>query len=594
MRTSVGARSRRIGGTSVRHSWISSFRFRHIVLSAVIVAGSATAIPASATASTPNAALSLPSLSVAEHVASDLGPVPASTPITFSLTLRERHSSALQALLAGGGTTSAAQWASTYGPDPALVARTRRALSRAGLSSTWRTGQSLLSATGGAGAIDHLLHLTLQQFVLDGSTHFYAALTSPDLPKSMAHFVTAVTGLDDYPSHLVAAIPHAGTGVSPSEFSKFYDLTPLRAAGFNGAGMTVMFPEAVLPPMASLRAYAAKFHLPPFHVSVRINPRRWGGPVPSSQSFYEDLAGEEALDLEVVHGLAPGAREIVYEWTKDSSFPDLIQTMIADNPGAILSSSFSMVNCEGSAGGRDDALAQNAVFAHAAALGRTIFFASGDRGAYACLPDGEPTTEGTLSVDPDVDSPDITGVGGTSAFFASNGAYFKESAWGEPLETWGTGGGISTIFRQPSYQVAPGLGAKDLGGRGVPDVACNADPVTSGWAIFSPINGKTEQYPSGGTSAAAPCWAAVTAIIDEYLTKQRLAKVGFANPALYYFARDPSGLPASPFHQVTEGTNLHFVATPGWNAATGLGTPDAAHLAADFEWYDRNRPSKTK
>jgi kumamolisin len=588
MRTSMAARSGRVGRSSVIHCWVSYLRFGYILLAAVIVAGSAIAMPASATASTPTAAPSLPSLSVAEHEARDLGPVPASTPITFSLTLRERHSSALQAFLAGGGTTTAAQWASTYGPDPALVAGTRRELSRAGLSSTWPSGETLLSVTGRAGSVDHLLHLTLQQFVLHGSIHFYAALTQPDLPRSMAYFVIAVTGLDDYPSHLVAAIPHPGTGVSPSEFSKFYNLTPLRSAGLNGAGMTVMFPEATLPPTASLQAYAAKFHLPPFHVTVKINSSKWGEPVPSSQSYYEDLAGEEALDLEVVHGLAPGAREIVYEWTKNASFPDLIQTMIADNPGAILSSSFSMVNCEDSTGGRADAIAQNAVFAHAAALGRTIFFASGDRGAYACLPDGDPSTEGTLSVDPDVDSPDITGVGGTSAFLASNGEYFKESAWGEPLETWGTGGGISAIFRQPSYQVAPGLGPKSLGGRGVPDVACNADSVISGWDIFSPIQGKIEEYPSGGTSAAAPCWAAVTAIIDEDLTKQGLAKVGFANPALYYFARDPSGLPANPFHQITEGTNLHFVATPGWNAATGLGSPDAANLADDFEWYDRH------
>jgi subtilase family serine protease len=153
--------------------------------------------------------------------------------------------------------------------------------------------------------------------------------------------------------------------------------------------MTVMFPEAAELPASSLQAYAAKFHLPPFHVTVRTNPSKWGEPVPTSASYYADVAGEEALDLEVVHGLAPGAREIVYEWTNDA-LPNVIQTMIADNPGAILSSSFSMVNCEESKGGRDDAIALNAVFAHAAALGRTIFFASGDRGAYACLPDGNP------------------------------------------------------------------------------------------------------------------------------------------------------------------------------------------------------------
>jgi kumamolisin len=373
--------------------------------------------------------------------------------------------------------------------------------------------------------------------------------------------------------------------------TNFYDLAPLRAAGLDGAGMTVMFVEAAPPPLSSLRAYAAKFHLPPFDITVHTDPARWGSPDSPTGPYYADDAGEEALDLEIVHGLAPGAREVIYEFGDDSKIPEMIQAMVATNRGAILSSSYSMANCEESPGGRSDALALNAVFARAAAQGTTIFFASGDRGAYSCLPDGDPKTEGTLSVDPDVDSPDITGVGGTAAFLATNGAYFKEAAWGEPLETWGSGGGISSIFKQPSYQVAPGLGAHSLGGRGVPDVACDADFAVSGWDVFEPpYKGEhgPQEVADGGTSAAAPCWAAITALIDEDLTQQHLAKVGFANPALYDFSRDPSGLPAIPFHQVTEGTNLHFVATPGWNAATGLGTPDAAHLADDFEWYDRH------
>jgi kumamolisin len=177
-------------------------------------------------------------------------------------------------------------------------------------------------------------------------------------------------------------------------------------------------------------------------------------------------------------------------------------------------------------------------------------------------------------------------VGGTTVDLAADGKYFKEAAWGEPLETWGSGGGISTIFRQPAYQVAPGLGPNSLGGRGVPDVSANAD-ILSGWDIFYPGQNGSQEGSYGGTSAATPCWAAITALIDEDLAQQGLAKVGFANPALYDFSRDPTGLPATAFHHVTEGSNFHFVATPGWNAATGLGSPDVAHLADDFEWYDR-------
>jgi kumamolisin len=347
--------------------------------------------------------------------------------------------------------------------------------------------------------------------------------------------------------------------------------------------MTVIFPEWAVPDSSVLAAYAAKFNLPPFNVTVRTDPSTWGqGDTPTS-----DAAGEAALDLEIVHGLAPAAREIVYELGNASALPLVIQTMTAANRGAILSSSIDNAPCEDETGARAAALATNAAFAQAAAQGTSMFWASGDRGAFSCLPDEDPSTEGAISVSGNADSPYVTAVGGTTAFLASNGAYFKEAAWGEPMETWGSGGGVSTIFAQPSYQVAPGLGPKSLAGRGVPDVSANAD-ILSAWDIFNPTSSGPEEGGVGGTSAATPCWAAITALIDEDLIRQGLAPVGFANPALYEFSRDPSGLPATAFHQVTEGSNLHYVATAGWNAATGLGTPDVAHLADDFEWYDRS------
>jgi subtilase family serine protease len=373
-----------------------------------------------------------------------------------------------------------------------------------------------------------------------------------------------------------------GAGVTPNQMTSFYDVTPLRAAGLDGTGMTVMFPEWAVPDASTLNAYAAKFHLPPFNVTVKTNSS-WGQP----QSPTGAAAGEAALDLEIVHAMAPGAREIVYELGNASDLPEVIQTMVQQNPGAIISSSIDNGNCEAEQGGRDTAIAMNSVFSRAAASGTSIFWASGDRGAFSCLPNGDPSTAGTISVQANADSPYLTAVGGTTVFLASNGAYYKEAAWGEPLETWGSGGGISTVFQQPSYQVAPGLAPKSLGGRGVPDVSANGDSE-SGWDVFDPSSGGPEEEQVGGTSAATPFWAAITALIDQDLAQQGLAKVGFANPALYYFSNDPSGLPAPAFHQITEGSNLHFVATAGWNAATGLGSPDVAHLADDFEWYDHS------
>jgi kumamolisin len=514
-----------------------------------------------------------------------MGPLSAKAPVTFTLTLRERDASGLQAMLDRGAQLTPAQWTSTYGPDPTRVARTRWVLSHAGLSSTWEPGASLLSVTGRAESVEHFLHLSIHRFVLRGNTHFYAALSQPLVPRAIAGEALAVTGTNDYPSYVTAAAL-SPDGVTPNEITKFYDLTPLRDAGLDGTGMTVIFPEYAMPPVSVLAAYATKFHLPPFDVTVKSDPSRWGAPTGPTSSEYDAMAGEASLDLEVVHGLAPGAREIVYEDGNPTAFPVMIQAMTAANPGAVLSSSISTSWCEEDEP-RSLSLAMNSALAQAAAEGISMFWASGDRGAFSCLPDGDPSTEGLISVDSNADSPYVTAVGGTTAFFASNGAYFKETAWGEPIEAWGSGGGISTIFGQPSYQVAPGLGPKSLGGRGVPDVSADAD-VQSGWVEFVPSSSGPEENEVGGTSAAAPCWAAITALIDEDLAKQGLAKVGFANPALYFFSRDPTGLPATPFHQVSEGTNLHFVATSGWNAATGLGTPDVAHLADDFEWYHRN------
>jgi kumamolisin len=524
----------------------------------------------------------LPSLYVATQEATDLGPIPATMMVHFTLTFKIRNSGALQSVLASGGQVSPTTWNATYGPDASVVERTLRALARVGLSGQWAPGDQVLSVTGSSADAERFLNIDLHRFVLDRHTRFYAPRTVPVVPASLSGAVVAVTGLNDYPGGVVSAIPTTNAGLTPAEITKFYDLTPLRKAGFDGSGITVMFPEYAMPDKATLNAYAQKFGLPAFDVTVHTDAAAWGEPGPSNG----ELADEAAMDLEIVHGLAPGAKEIVYEGG-DSELPQMFQTMFQQNPGAAMSSSITGGGwCEADPEARSFSIAANTVFERAAAEGFSIYWASGDRGAYACTQDGNPATQDQLSIWTGSDSPYVTSVGGTTIFAASNGAYYKESAWGEPLEAWGGGGGTSAFFPQPSYQVAPGLAAGSLKGRGTPDVACNADE-TSGWDLFLPTSQGPEEDAGGGTSAAAPCWAAITALIDEDLRSQGLSEIGFANPPLYYFSRDPAGLPAVPLHSVTSGSNLHFLATAGWNSATGLGSPDAAHLADDFEWYER-------
>jgi subtilase family serine protease len=525
---------------------------------------------------------SLPSLYVATQEATDLGPVPAAMIVHFTLTLKIRNSTALQSVLASGGQVSPATWNVTYGPDAAGVDATLKALSRAGLKGQWAPGDQVLSVTGPSADAERFLHLDLRRFVFDGHTRFYAPRTAPVVPASISGQVVAVAGLDDYPGGIVAAIPTADAGVTPDLITKFYDMTPLRKAGFNGSGMTVIFPEYAIPAVSVLDKYASKFGLPPFDVAVHTDAAAWGEPGPSNG----ELADEGAMDLEIVHGLAPDAKEIVYEGG-DSDLPQMFQTMFQQNPGAVMSSSITGGGwCESDPDARSFSIAANTVFEQAAAEGFSIYWASGDRGAYACTQDGEPAIQDQLSIWTGSDSPYVTAVGGSTIFAASNGGYYKEAAWGEPFESWGGGGGTSAFFPQPSYQVAPGLAAGSLKGRGTPDVVCNADEV-SGWDLFIPTSQGPEEVAGGGTSAAAPCWAAITVLIDEDLKSQGLSEVGFANPPLYAFSRDPVGMPVEPFHHVTSGSNLHFLATAGWNSATGLGSPDVAHLADDFEWYER-------
>ena len=155
-----------------------------------------------------------------------------------------------------------------------------------------------------------------------------------------------------------------------------------------------------------------------------------------------------------------------------------------------------------------------------------------------------------------------------------------------PPATAGTGGGISGFFKQPAWQRGPGVVGVDNphGMREVPDVAAIADPETSAQVY---IDGQFTQ--EGGTSQAAPVWAGMTALINQYLKGRGLHAVGFLNPALYRLAAGKPG--HSPFHDVTMGTNLANPATRGYDMATGLGSPDAWNLARDLESYLRGNGS---
>lgn len=548
--------------------------------------------PAAQPAAQTQPAGGLAPLEVAIRDSRDLGPMPPAQHTTFDLTLADRDPSGLERALAGGSALTAAQFASRFGPDPARVAAALEVVSAAGLTANWTPGAVLLSASGSAAAVERFLGVRIHRFISPDGTAFFSSLTAPAVPVQLSGTVIAVTGLDDYQRDLTSAVPAADVdGVTPTDMVNFYDITPLRKAGLNGKGQTVVFIEWGAPPTSVLNAYAQKFTpTAPFNVQVHQDAADWGAPLVSGDKLYSAVAGEAALDLEIVHGIAPGAREVVYEFGNSAAIPEVIKAIAAQSPDVILSSSISEHDCEQEQGASADGASENQADVAAAAQGMSIFWASGDRGAYMCLndfPTQDPNANTEVSVMPDASSVGVTAIGGTTAFLARNGAYFQESAWGEPVEQWGSGGGMSTQLQRPTWQVAPGI-PTSMTGRGVPDVAANAD-IISGWDIIAPGEkaGQAQEGPVGGTSAAAPFWAAVTALIDEDLSQKSLPPVGFANPALYLFAQSPSGLPAPAFHDITLGSNLHYDAGPGWDMATGLGTPDVGALTNDFEWYEK-------
>jgi len=196
----------------------------------------------------------------------------------------------------------------------------------------------------------------------------------------------------------------------------------------------------------------------------------------------------------------------------------------------------------------------------------TVTAAAGDNGSS----DDPQNSSGPAQVDFPASSPHALGCGGTTLVGdLTSGNIISEVVWNEIANQEGAGGGgISKAFPAPSWQ-SPAASSSVLTGRGVPDVAGNADPV-SGYQVI--VGG--QQQPIGGTSAVAPLWAGLIARLAQATGK----KLGLLQPLIYPGATP--GVDAAGFHDITQGTNGAYSAGPGWDPASGLGSPDGAALLA--------------
>jgi kumamolisin len=260
------------------------------------------------------------------------------------------------------------------------------------------------------------------------------------------------------------------------------------------------------------------------------------------------------LDIEVSAAVAPGANIAVYfAPNTDQGFIDAVSTAVHDatNKPSVLSISW---------GGPESTWTAQSVAAldeacqSAAVLGVTITVAAGDSGST----DG--VSDGANHVDFPASSPHVLACGGTT-LEGSGSTIQSEVVWNElALNEGATGGGVSNLFPLPTWQANAGVPAPttSAGGRGVPDVAGDADPST-GYNVL--VDG--QQQVIGGTSAVAPLWAGLIALANQANGDDS----GFINPTLYAAAA------ASAFHDITQGNNPAFSAGPGWDACTGLGSP---------------------
>jgi len=504
-----------------------------------------------------------PTLAQAINTATDLGPAGPSTIVHLSFGLKVRNPDLLGSLLASGKTISPAAYAADFAPDPALVGRAVVALNAAGLSAGWRAPSSLIAADGPAPVAASLLNVEINSYRLPDGTLFYAARDQPRLPAVLTSVISNVSGLDDYRrAHGYAVRPG---GLIPTDVLSFYNIQALRDAGLDGAGQTIMLPEIDdLPNMSDLDKFASKFGLPPFAsvLTVKRDPS-WGTP--------EKPQGETALDLEIIHSVAPMAKLVVYLSAPDFGHGErAFDQMVTDHLGSVISESLGSCEPDTPSGARN---VYASIQDRAVVLGISHFVASGDNGAYTCGLDQEAAGSFPSTL------PTVTAVGGTSVFESASGVYYKEYAWGSPLDQSGSGGGASQFYAIPSYQKNEAKSA-GKGQRQVPDVSADADPSTGFHIIFGGHDGQ-----AGGTSAATPLWAATVALINQDLKKKGLREVGFANPALYWMGENAARLSPQPFHDVSAGNNLGFDAATGWDFATGWGSMDAAALDAAWVRY---------
>jgi kumamolisin len=481
-----------------------------------------------------------------------VGETSPDTPVTVTVYLRGSE--------AGPGRLTREQYASAYGASDADVEAVRSFAAQNGLTvGEVDQGRRSVTLSGTVAAMGDAFGVTLGDYRSMTGARFHAPEGDLSIPADLNGVVTGVFGLDQRPQ----AQPHfrprsvSSATYTPLQVAAAYDFP----SAVDGTGQCAAIIELGGGFQESdLDAYFGNLGIPTptvEAVSVLNGQNQPGDP--------NGPDGEVMLDIEVLGAVAPGTSIAVYfAPNTDQGFIDAVTTAIHDatRQPSVVSISW---------GGPESMWAPVAMqqmeqaFQAAAAMGVTVTVAAGDNGSSDGLSDG------MAHVDFPASAPHALACGGTRLEL-NNGQISSETVWNDSPGSDAGGGGISAVFPVPDYQqnanIPPSANPTHNVGRGVPDVCGDADPDT-GYAVR--VDGETLTV--GGTSAVAPLWAGLTALLNQSLGEP----VGFLQPFLY----SPAGIAA--LHDITSGNNGAYSAQTGWDACTGLGSPDGAEILAGLQ-----------
>jgi len=457
-------------------------------------------------------------------------------------------------------------------------------------------GRNWVSFSGNAGQIEKALHTEIHRYLMHGETH-YAAAFEPSIPAALAPVVGGFTGMDDFDGKPLRPAPRdtlsdGSHAIAPDDFATIYDATGLYAAGITGAGQKIAIAGRSDVNLSDIRAFRAAFGLSKNDPQFLVY-----GPDPGITNGQ----GEATGDIENAMAVARDASLILV--TTTDVFTSVAYA-VDDNLAPVIS--LSSGTCEKVVSGNQP-LQVRSVAQQANAEGITWVAGSGDNGAAGCDINGVQSAVRGLSVTFPGGIPEVTAVGGTqfaedSAVYwrASNSptgssalSYIPEEAWNEASSkgiVFATAGGASVLYAKPAWQTGPGV--PQDGARDVPDVSFEGSCATNFYMDY--FNGSLSPG-SCGTSAAAPSFAGVLALLNQYLASKGAPQPGLGNvnPELYRLAQNSTGV----FHDITTGDNIvpckigtpdcatgsfGYLAGPGYDLTTGLGSIDIYNFVTQW------------